>query len=250
MLNKIDKSDYYRYIPLAKSHDSGKIYPQAIAENVQYGDIYEGQNAVLFHAYGGFAYAAGKMNEDFLSDVYSMMTAENQSRRFILLTRDENIHSYFNDKSNISIEKRYLYQHFSDTPVEVNLPDGFEIMEMDKIILENLSGRIVPSLFWQNNDEFLENGKGYCVMHNGEIAAWAFSASVSCEEIDIGVETAEKYRGQGLATTAAKMMMKYTQKQGKAPVWACYYKNMASQKIAEKLGFSKTAECYIIKSAQ
>ncbi|MBQ6932966.1 MAG: GNAT family N-acetyltransferase [Clostridia bacterium] len=250
MLNKIDKSDYYRYIPLAKAHDSGKIYPQAIAENIQYGDIYEDKNAVLFHAYGGFAYVAGEMNEDFLSEVYSMMTDENRSRRFILLTRDENIHSYFALKDNISIEKRYLYQYFSDSGIEISLADSCEIKEMDKNILENLSGRIIPSLFWQNTDEFIEKGKGYCVMQGNEIAAWAFSASVSCEEIDIGLETAEKYRGQGLATVAAKMMMKYTQEQGKAPVWACYYKNMASQKIAEKLGFSKTAECYIIKSAQ
>ena len=93
-----------------------------------------------------------------------------------------------------------------------------------------------------------KQGKGYCIMHGEEIAAWAFSAAVSSEEIDIGIETVESHRQKGLAVIIAAKMVEYTISQGKNPVWACYYKNMASQRIAEKLGYIKTGECNIIKA--
>lgn len=42
-------------------------------------------------------------------------------------------------------------------------------------------------------------------------------------------------------------LIQYTFEQGKKPVWACHYTNIASRKIAEKLGFQKVNECMIIK---
>ncbi len=44
----------------------------------------------------------------------------------------------------------------------------------------------------------------------------------------------------------AKKMIQYTIAQSKQPVWACHYKNSASEKMAEKLGFVKGSECEII----
>lgn len=31
-------------------------------------------------------------------------------------------------------------------------------------------------------------------------------------------------------------------------MWACHYEKVASERMAEKLGFMKVAECFIIKS--
>lgn len=45
----------------------------------------------------------------------------------------------------------------------------------------------------------------------------------------------------------AKRMIQYTIEQSKKPVWACHYKNNASERMAEKLGFVKVSECSIIK---
>ncbi len=45
----------------------------------------------------------------------------------------------------------------------------------------------------------------------------------------------------------AKKMIQYAMAQSKQPVWACHYKNSASEKMAEKLGFVKVTECLVIK---
>ena len=91
-------------------------------------------------------------------------------------------------------------------------------------------------------------GKGYCITCNNDVASWAFSAAVSTKEIDIGIETKSEYKQQGLGMIVANKMIQYTTQQAKEPVWACHYKNAASEKMAEKLGFIKVSECSVIKS--
>ncbi len=80
-----------------------------------------------------------------------------------------------------------------------------------------------------------------------DIASWAFSAAVSTKEIDIGIETKPEYKQQGLGMIVANKMIQYATRQAKEPVWACHYKNTASEKMAEKLGFIKVSECSIMR---
>lgn len=132
--------------------------------------------------------------------------------------------------------------------MEPLLPSGYELKEIDNQILNRISGKIVPSLFWRNVNDFLEKGKGYCITCDNDIASWAFSAAVSTKEIDIGIETNSQYQQRGLGFIVARKMIQYVISQGKKPVWACHYKNVASEKMAKKLGFNKKTECSVIKS--
>lgn len=75
------------------------------------------------------------------------------------------------------------------------------------------------------------------------------SAAVSTKEIDIGIETNPNYKKKGLGMIVASKMIRYTLEQGKNPVWACHCKKIASEKMAESLGFVKEDECTIIKVA-
>ncbi len=102
-------------------------------------------------------------------------------------------------------------------------------------------------LFWQDINDFLAKGKGYCITCDNDIASWAFSAAISSKEIDIGIETNPQFKQQGLGLVVAQKMIQYTIGQEKEPVWACHYKNAASERMAEKLGFVKESECSIIK---
>lgn len=72
------------------------------------------------------------------------------------------------------------------------------------------------------------------------MAAWAFTAAISSDEIDIGVETRSDYQYSGLGTIVAEKMIQYCLQQHKRPVWACHSNNMASQKLANKISFLST----------
>lgn len=253
----MQRTEYKRYsdfIYYAADNDCGKVYPLSVSQGFQYGDIftYPANNgeAVLFWHYCGFAYIAGKPDEAFLEDVYKLMLNSNNtySRRFILMTNDKDTENFFRSKDGVCIDRRYLFEYTENqSPVIPTLPSGFEIREINPELLSVIHGGIVPSLFWESSENFLKKGKGYCILENSNIAAWAFSAAVSSSEIDIGVETAEKYRGHGLASASAKAMIKYAFDVGKSPVWACHCNNAASKRLAEKIGFVKASECSIIK---
>lgn len=243
------------YISFAETHNCGSVYPLSVAEGIQEGDIFtdtaHGCKQVLFWTHCGFAYLAGEADESLLEELHEFMAdgKKPDARRLLLMTRDPYIEEYFAQKDDIIIEKRFLFAYPENTEVpSLLLPAGFEIQEIDGQLLKKISGQIVPSLFWKNADDFLAKGKGYCIVCGDDIASWAFSAAVSSKEIDIGIETCEKYKQQGLGIIAARKMLQYVLGQDKRPVWACHAKNTASAKMAEKLGFTKVAECSVIKS--
>lgn len=253
MLYKIDPSKYSDFISAANAHKCGKVYPLSIAEGIQEGDIFttsrDDYNSVLFWAHSGFAYLSGKLDECFLEDIYALLLNKNKSnpRRFLLLSDDEFTQCYFKSNEKISVEKRYLFEYSKNSEfTDVTIPTGYQLKEIDNKILTEISGNISPSLFWKDLNSFLTKGKGYCITYNDDIASWAFSAAISSKEIDIGIETNPKYKRQGLGLIAAQKMIEFTLKQKKNPVWACHYKNAASEKLAEKLGFVKVSECAVI----
>lgn len=254
-MQKIECKKYLDFIHYAADNGLGKVYPLSVSQGFQYGDIFtnSANEAVLFWHYCGFAYIAGKSDKVFLEDVYKLMLNKNNtdSRRFILMTDNEDIEKFFRAKCDVCIDRRYLFEYTEKQPYAIPIvPFGFEIKEINSDILSEIHGGIVPSLFWDSPENFLKNGKGYFILVGKNVAAWAFSAAVSSSEIDIGVETAENYRGQGLAASVAKMMIKYAFDMGKSPVWACHCNNAASKRLAEKIGFVKTSECSIIKTEQ
>lgn len=254
MLYKINPLRYRDFIAAACAHSCGKVYPLSVAEGVQEGDIFtvsmNNHDNVLFWTYCGFAYLSGKADDCFLEDVYELMSDRTESdyRRFLLMTKDEYIQEYFMSKDDVIVEKRFLFKYSKNREVvETALPVGYELKEIDNRLLEQISGKITPALFWKNVNDFLAKGKGYCLTCDNEIAAWAFSASISSREIDIGIETNPKYRQQGLGLIVAQKMIQYAIEQEKEPVWACHCKNAASERMAGKLGFEKVSECSVVK---
>lgn len=254
MLYKINPSRYPDFIAAADAHNCGKVYPLSVAEGIQEGDIFTGSinnyDNVLFWTYCGFAYLSGKADDCFLEDVYELMTDRTDAdrRRFLLMTKDTHIQEYFKSKDDVIAEKRYLFGYSKNRgTVGTVLPVGYELKEIDDRLSEQISGKITPALFWKNVNDFTEKGKGYCLICNNEIAAWAFSAAVSGREIDIGIETNPKYRQQGLGLIVAQKMIQYAIEREKEPVWACHCKNTASERMAGKLGFEKISECFVVK---
>lgn len=255
MLYKLNSLKYPDLIDYANTHDCGSVYPLSVVEGIQKGDIFTNSvrdyEKVLFWTHSGFAYLSGKMDEYFLEDIYEFMSDRTKlhTKRFLLMTRDKYIQEYFEQKGDIIEEKRYLFQYSGAKGyMKSSLPEEYELKSIDNRLLPQISGKIVPSLFWNDTNEFLAKGKGYCITHNNDIVSWAFSAAVSTKEMDIGIETKLEYKQQGLGMIVANKMIQYTLEQAKQPVWACHYKNTASEKMAEKLGFIKVSECSVIKS--
>ncbi len=250
-LQKTAPENLKNYLHCIPETEHGAVYPLSVAEGFQQGEIFENtdKNSVFIRHDCGFGFLFGHCDRDFLENVSALSDKyHEENKRLILFTDNPKIKDYFAVKSDIVIEQRYYYKYcnvHSETPPP--LPDGYVLREMDGAVLSKLQGRITPAFSWRSDEEFLEKGKGFCVLHGENIAAWAFSSAISSKEIDIGVETRREYQHRGLAAAAASGMIDYILQQKKKTVWACHAKNTASQALAMKIGFRKHAESYTIR---
>lgn len=249
-MEKPDQASYPNIIQQIEKSPCGTVYPLSIAEMRQYGDIYKDDDSVLLWHYCGFAFLYGACDNSFLEAVYNMFlsSCSDLSRRFILFSANPKVIEFFRNKQDIVFGKRYNYEYPSDQPViRGEIRPDFRICQFDKDMFNNIQGRITPRFSWRDASEFLDHGMGYCVLHRKKAVSWAFSAAVSRDEIDIGIETASDFRHMGLGLAAAEKMIRFCFEQHKRPVWSCDVNNIASQKIAEKLGFVKHSEYVTIR---
>ena len=242
-MKKISLNEYQNYTRYVENISFGEVYPRAVVNGMQSGEIFSDGKAVLIWHYCGFAWICGEYSDIFLREAERLKA--DARRRLVFFTGDERVSEFF-ERCGASLGKR-LFFRYTGAGAETALPEGFEIKPIGRRLFEELEGRVEPKLFWSDAGEFERNGKGFCVMNGSEPAAWAFFASTDGKEADIGVEAAEKYRGRGLASAAASAVIFAAVKEGLKPVWACDSGNKASQGLARKLGFECCGECLVIR---
>src|SRR2546428_793631 len=69
------------------------------------------------------------------------------------------------------------------------------------------------------------------------LVAIAITSARTARHADVGVATLAPWRRRGLATAAASLVTRAVQAAGQTPVWSCGEDNLASLRVARKLGF-------------
>ena len=72
---------------------------------------------------------------------------------------------------------------------------------------------------------------------DGELVAVGFAGYASDRHAEVGVVTREDHRNRGLSTAAAALVCAELVRSGKTPVWSTSEENVASRRVAAKLGF-------------
>ena len=240
-MKKVQKVDYKKYLLQAGMNTANRVYPLSIAEGLQAGDIFVNEgitvDSVLFWHYCGFGYISGIPSQEFLSDVYAKMLSEQKDRRLVLITDNERTIHFFEDKDvQMDVRVEYFYDPGASN-VYSSKSNKFQIEQISEENISKIRGRIIPSFSWEDRESFLKRGFGYIALEGENVCAVAFSSAISSEEIDIGVETLEEYRGNGLSSTLARRMCAHIISIGKQPVWAHASSNIGSKKTALACGF-------------
>lgn len=94
----------------------------------------------------------------------------------------------------------------------------------------------------------LEEGSVAAAVVNGQIVGSAHTTALTDRYADIGVGTDQRWRKRGFATAAASHVARRIQESGRIPVWSCGEDNMASLRVARKLGCTEVSRLtYVIK---
>lgn len=104
-------------------------------------------------------------------------------------------------------------------------------------MFDALDGSVVPKQFWRDADQFMRMAGGFTAIVEGELAATAFCSYRHGMQLEIGIETAPRHRGNGLAQLVASALIDHCLCRGLEPVWACRLENVGSYRLATKLGF-------------
>ena len=76
---------------------------------------------------------------------------------------------------------------------------------------------------------------------DGELMAAAYTAARGERYADVGIVTRQDWRNRGLSTAAAALVCAEIQAAGQTPVWGTSEENIASQRVAAKLGFEEVS---------
>lgn len=241
-LYELPTAQYPQIRDLISPESCGAVYPLSVVDRTQDGRIYTDGKAFLLHHHCGFSFLFGDTDSAFLDTVGEMLLQPPQGKRMLLFASNDKITQHFAD-ARYTQDKRLFFRY----PAQIPPHSDIHAECITAAHLASISGKITPAFSWNHAEQFLENGCGYCIMQDDIPTAWAFSAAVSEQEIDIGVETDVRFRKRGFAYAAAAAMIAEILLQKKTPVWACHINNPASQKLAAALGFIPCGECTVIQ---
>jgi RimJ/RimL family protein N-acetyltransferase len=103
-----------------------------------------------------------------------------------------------------------------------------------------------PPQVWGNSyrtfEELLTKGAAAGAVIDGELVAVALVSAVNPRYADVGVHTREPFRRRGLSAAAASLVAEAVRYRGLVPIWSTGGNNLASQRVAEKVGFRRRGE--------
>lgn len=92
---------------------------------------------------------------------------------------------------------------------------------------------------YKTHEAMVTEGIAAGAIVDGNIVAIAHTYAETNLHADIGGSTVETWRKNGFATAAASLVAQEIQAKGKVPVWSCGEDNIASLRVAQKLGFTE-----------
>ncbi|MYB96270.1 GNAT family N-acetyltransferase [Candidatus Poribacteria bacterium] len=103
---------------------------------------------------------------------------------------------------------------------------------------------------YKTHTKMITDGIAAGAIVDNNIVAIAHTYAENNLHADIGVSTIETWREKGFATAAAALVAQEIQARGKVPVWSCGEDNIASLRVAQKLGFTEVGRrTYVIPTS-
>ncbi len=162
---------------------------------------------------------------------------------------ESEIEEILGDRRPNRIERQYYRFEAFPKRDEPSLPAGFKLASVDRALLadQRLENReeLMQEMCSERAsvEEFLARSFGLCALHGQELAGWCLSEYNTGERCEIGIETGELYRRQGLATAMTVAFVREAHRRGYRHIgWDCFADNLPSVNTARKAGFVHVAD--------
>lgn len=150
-------------------------------------------------------------------------------------------HSSTLAKRHTRVNFRFEPRNFESADIHTRLSD-LSIEPLSQYAYENFGDAVKPQPFWDSYKHFEQRGAGFEVTCEGKTVAVAFSAFVTEQELELGMEVSTDYRRCGLGGIVTGRLILECLHLGLSPIWSCNLANTGSYQLAQKLGFVPTLE--------
>ena len=263
----LDKSNYYKVLKSLREVSINHLFADAVLLGHISGTVYvdRPENPSTFyvvHPYGMSLLFGDTTNEEFNSwllghalnsfktrDMYEWLQAypetwnkqiASQWKQYLIKSGDNkdgatDIGIEENTRVNFKFNKASYLEFKAKQPLA-----SVKILRTNGQMFEYMQGSVIPSRFWDNATDFSNRAVAFSVMEGEQVAATAFSAFIIGDQLEIGIETSESYRGKGYAVAVCMALIDYCLEHDTIPVWGCKLENTPSFLLARKLGFEPT----------
>jgi RimJ/RimL family protein N-acetyltransferase len=183
--------------------------------------------------------ALDRDGRDFISNI--TYSSANRERLLILFARQRPLSPGVNiftfNKTRFEAEK----------PGQAPLPVGFSLRQADRALMESLADQHMVedfAFYWDSIEKYWTHGLGYCIMKDGQVVSLCNSDAYGNRAHRINIWTHGDYRGRDLARLVGAAFIKHCLAAGITPVYLCDEANVASRRLAERLGFDYVGNLY------
>lgn len=127
-------------------------------------------------------------------------------------------------------------------PLFQALPPGYMLVPRDERLFAQSPDYADTLVTFGSLEAVMRLSRGMVILHDNQIVAEASTGAPAYRQIEVGVTTHEHYRQRGLATVACAALISACEAEGLATWWDCAAQNLASVRLAGRLGYGSGRE--------
>ncbi len=264
---ELSKNEYQKVLPFIKQVDFNYMFAKSVLEDDINGNVYvdckeNPSSFYIVHSYGMSLLFGNEKNTEFTSWLRGYLLNVEKNRVQVewmqvfpdawndeldkllgeKLARkketqeiiDENINKKVIENTRVNF--KFNYNTYSLFKENINLKD-YNIVKTSTELYSKMDGAVVPKAFWKSAEQFEQSGVGFSLFIEEQLVSTAYSAFIHDNQLELGIETVKGYKGKGLAAICCAALIDYCIANDFEPVWSCKLENVASFKLALKLGF-------------
>ncbi len=225
MMIELAPKDYYKALPPLRQLQTNTMFAEAVLKQHVSGRVYvdRSENPRTFyvvHPYGMSLLFGDPGNESFTQALYDYITNQSATRHQVewlqtdpagewsgvidsmlsshnsrLENRDLSPEDFDRKKILRNTRVNFSFNRDAYLDEKQNFPRHDEpVIRTTKEQFLIQTGAVIPRFFWWNKELFAEEGIGYTLLRDGEIASASFSACCTANQLEIGIETADAHR--------------------------------------------------------
>ena len=139
-----------------------------------------------------------------------------------------------------------VYHTLTRPVVAHSHPDVRQLTVDDRALFEGVPDDLKPGIRG-DVESVLREGYVAGAVVDGRLVSVAHTNAITKRYADIGVFTHQDYSNRGYSTTSAAIVADAIRETGRTPVWSCGEDNLASLRVAAKVGFDEVSRrTYVI----